>query len=302
MVDSIAANAAPQIAGAIRQAARSTGVSFEYLLTTAKIESNLNPTARASTSSAKGLYQFIDQTWLATMKTTGASLGYGRYADAISRTADGRYEVADSNMRAAIMQLRNDPATSAMLAGAFTRANAGEVAAAVGRQPTDGELYMAHFLGSAGAGKLIGAAISQPGESAAALFPQAATANQSIFYDRSGRARSASEVYAVLASRFEMTRAAAFNPPLRGTIDAPDTAGTTQAFAAANQTPPLPDSKPLFQAMFTDRARAVTSTVNRLWSTPEKSTDRPAAPQAQADAPVNLFTDGRQDVRKLFGS
>ncbi|MEI9806035.1 MAG: transglycosylase SLT domain-containing protein [Pseudolabrys sp.] len=54
-------NAAPQIAGAIRQAARSSGVSFEYLMTTAKIESNLNPGAQASTSSAKGLYQFIEQ-------------------------------------------------------------------------------------------------------------------------------------------------------------------------------------------------------------------------------------------------
>jgi soluble lytic murein transglycosylase-like protein len=87
-VDSVIANAAPQIAGAIRQAARSTGISFEYLLTTAQIESNLNPTAQASTSSAKGLYQFIDQTWLATMKQDGPALGLGRYADAISRSAD----------------------------------------------------------------------------------------------------------------------------------------------------------------------------------------------------------------------
>ncbi len=69
------ASAAPQITGAIRQAAQSTGISFEYLLTTAQIESNLNPSAQASTSSAKGLYQFIDQTWLGTMKQDGAALG-----------------------------------------------------------------------------------------------------------------------------------------------------------------------------------------------------------------------------------
>jgi hypothetical protein len=72
------ASAAPQITGAIRQAAQSTGISFEYLLTTAKIESNLNPSAQASTSSVKGLYQFIDQTWLSTMKQDGAALGLGR--------------------------------------------------------------------------------------------------------------------------------------------------------------------------------------------------------------------------------
>ena len=109
---------APQITGAIRQAAHSTGISFEYLLTTAHIESNLNPAAQASTSSAKGLYQFIDQTWLATMKQAGAALGYGHYADAIIANGDGHYEVADPAMRAAIMRLRNDPQASAMMAGA----------------------------------------------------------------------------------------------------------------------------------------------------------------------------------------
>src|SRR6266851_2874034 len=53
-----------RIAGAIKQAADTTGTSFEYLLATAKLESNFNPAAGASTSSAHGLYQFIEQTWL----------------------------------------------------------------------------------------------------------------------------------------------------------------------------------------------------------------------------------------------
>src|ERR1700709_730427 len=93
-ITSATASAVPQITGAIRQASQSSGISFEYLLTTAKIESNLNPTAQASTSSAKGLYQFIDQTWLGTMKEGGAAGGYGKYADAISQTPDGRFEAA----------------------------------------------------------------------------------------------------------------------------------------------------------------------------------------------------------------
>src|SRR6185312_8364257 len=95
-------NAAP-VTGAIRQAAQSTGISFEYLLTTAKIESNLNPAAQASTSSAKGLYQFIDQTWLGTKKQDGTALGLGRYADAITRSPDGHYEVSNPAMRTAIL-------------------------------------------------------------------------------------------------------------------------------------------------------------------------------------------------------
>ncbi len=50
-----------QVAGAIQRAANATGAGFEYLLAAARIESNFDPTAAASTSSARGLYQSIDQ-------------------------------------------------------------------------------------------------------------------------------------------------------------------------------------------------------------------------------------------------
>jgi soluble lytic murein transglycosylase-like protein len=53
------------VTGAIRQASRLTGASFDYLLATAQVESGFNPNSAASTSSARGLFQFIEQTWLA---------------------------------------------------------------------------------------------------------------------------------------------------------------------------------------------------------------------------------------------
>src|SRR5712672_3604831 len=84
-----------KVAGSIKQAASTTGASFEYLLTTAKMESNFNPTAAASTSSARGLFQFIDQTWLGTVKEAGTQLGYGKYADAITKSAAGSYSVSN---------------------------------------------------------------------------------------------------------------------------------------------------------------------------------------------------------------
>ena len=211
-VNPAAANAVPQITGAIQQAAKSSGISFEYLLTTAQIESNLNPGAQAATSSAKGLYQFIEQTWLGTLKAGGAAAGYGSYADAISRNADGHYDVSDPAKRAAIMQLRSDPSASAMMAGAFTRANADQLQSAIGRAPSEGELYIAHFLGPDGAAKLIAAAGAQPKSSAADMFPQAAAANRSIFYDGAGRPRSAADVYAKLTGRFDVARANSFAP------------------------------------------------------------------------------------------
>ena len=153
-------------------------------------------------------------------------------------TADGRYDVPDPAARAAIMKLRSDPAVSAVMAGAFTRSNAAELAAAIGRQPTEGELYIAHFLGPDGASRLISAAATDPQRSAVAMFPQAAAANRSIFYDNFGRARSVRDVYGKVTGRFEAARNSTFATGLRGTIGAPggrapDTAGLTQALAQA---------------------------------------------------------------------
>src|SRR5579871_1228513 len=123
LVDSSNSTAGSAVIGAIRQAAQATGTSFQYLLATAQVESGLNPQAGAATSSARGLFQFIEQTWLATLKQSGPALGYGRYAAAIVKTASGRYEVPDAAMRNEILKLRVDPATNAVMAGAFTRAN-----------------------------------------------------------------------------------------------------------------------------------------------------------------------------------
>jgi Transglycosylase SLT domain len=330
-IDSIIGNAASRIAGAIRKAAHSTGASFEYLLTTARIESNLNPTAQASTSSAKGLYQFIEQTWLGTMKRAGQALGYGQYADGIHQSADGRFQVPDPQLHAEIMKLRNDPAVSAAMAGAFTQTNAAHVAASIGRTPTEGELYIAHFLGPDGAARLIGAAAHQPQASAVALFPQAAAANRTIFYDASGRARSAAEVYGKLTGRYEHVRSVvfkepvqtasptAFTPPMRMASQpmtpppvppadipdvaprrSPDTAGVTQAFARANEgRSAAAPAQPLFQSMFTDRPhQAVTRTVSNLWTPAGPTTPASSAEPVQA---LDLFTDIKPGTRKLLG-
>jgi len=308
-VDSILSNAVSQITGAIKQAAQSTGISFEYLLTTARIESNLNPSAQASTSSAKGLYQFIDQTWLGTMKQEGAALGLGRYADAITQTSDGRYDVPDAGMRNEIMRLRNDPMVSATLAGAFSKANASQVSAAIGRQPNEGELYIAHFLGPDGAGRMIAAAANRPQASAAAMFPSAASANPTIFYDKSGRARSVSEVYAKLTGKFETARAANFGNGLRGPVGTsgaqpavtPDTAGVTGAYASARTSPPIADTKPLFQAMFTDRGgQPVAPVVNSLWG--GAGADGANGAKTTAERGLDLFSDGQTNIRGLFGN
>src|ERR1700716_3158017 len=228
-VDTINATAAAgvdptrvKIAGSIKQAASTTGASFEYLLATAKMESNFNPKAAASTSSARGLFQFIDQTWLGTVKEAGSQLGYGKYADAITKNPTGSYSVDDPDARAAIMKLRDDPDAASSMAAVLTQSNSFKLTGKIGRRPTDAELYMAHFMGAGGAGKLIPDAEDNPNASAAQMFPNAAAANQSIFYDRSGQARSVSQVYSVLSTRY---------------ADAANSRDTRTAFAAVGGDP-----------------------------------------------------------------
>jgi hypothetical protein len=231
------ASSRAQIAGAIKQAANTTGTSFQYLLTTAKMESDFNPNAQASTSSAAGLFQFIGQTWLGTVKEAGAQLGYGQYSDAITKSSSGDYSVSDPAKKTAIMKLRDDPVASSAMAGVLTQSNSFKLTGLIGRRPTDSELYMAHFMGVGGAGKLINNAEDNPQASGARMFPNAAAANRSIFYDSSGRARSVSEVYSVLTSRY----AAAANSSATRTAMAAvgDTPATTAVASAAQATAPM---------------------------------------------------------------
>ncbi|MFO1247603.1 MAG: transglycosylase SLT domain-containing protein [Alphaproteobacteria bacterium] len=179
---------------ALKSAAAATGSDFHYLLGTAMRESSLKPTAQSSTSSAAGLFQFIDQTWLGLVKEHGAQYGLGNYAAAITKDADGRYR-ADANFKQSILALRKEPETAALMAGEYAKSTQGTMRASLGRDVCGGELYAAHFLGPDAACKLIKAAGSDPTASAASLFPQAASSNKSVFFHDSGAPKSVREVY-----------------------------------------------------------------------------------------------------------
>jgi hypothetical protein len=298
---------ATKVTNAIREAARLTGAGFDYLLKTATRESNLDPTIKSPTSSATGLFQFIDQTWLETLKNEGPALGYGKYADAIVQSSSGRYIVPDPAMHREIMALRKDPTANAVMAGAFTNRNAEILSTRLNRDPTEGELYMAHFLGPAGAARFISAAESTPNARAADLFPKAASANRSIFYDRStGQSRSVSEVYANLIAKHgsnqTVARVNALTPAapplLQGRDDAPQPALA------------LADSGPAFHGLFrTERRGAVSPVVTELWGakratgteltravTPVSAASTSTAP-GRIGAPLDLFSFLRPGIR-----
>lgn len=198
------------VEAAIRRASASTGVDSDFLIRTAQRESAMNPNAKARTSSAAGLFQFIEQTWLATVKTHGAKHGYGQYADLIYRE-DGRWKVAGS-ARGVVLDLRYDAQAASVMAAELTAQNAAYLRGRTGREPGAGDLYAAHFLGPAGAARMMSAMDTQPGASAVAMFPEAARANRSIFW-RDGRPATVAELSANLSRSAGGGSPAAPTPP-----------------------------------------------------------------------------------------
>lgn len=194
---------APSIELAFQSASSTTGTDFDYLVKTAERESNFKPAAKARTSSATGLFQFIESTWLETLKQAGAEHGLGEYAQDIKQDRNGKYYVADGARKREILDLRKDPEIASLMAGAFTQKNANYLETRLGRAPSDGELYIAHFLGANGASRLIEKAESNPDARADTIFSRQARANKSIFYTSSGRARSVSDVYDKLVQRHD---------------------------------------------------------------------------------------------------
>lgn len=291
------------IVDAIREGAQSSGAGFDYLLATAKRESGLDPAAKAGTSSATGLFQFIEQTWLGTMKNAGPKLGLSTYADAITAKSDGTYAVEDPSARQAILDLRRDPRVAATMAGALTQANRDALSGALGREPTGGDLYAAHVLGARGAAALINTAQASPARAAALDMPEAASANRSLFYDKAGKPRGAAELYALLSTSQNSGR-----PAASGVSDIP---GPATAYAVL-------DGGGLRSMFQTDKRQgAVSDGVARLWqgrvageaaqrsapsyfprsdnAVPESSADSPATPAshgatvAPATIPVALI-------------
>jgi hypothetical protein len=338
LVDSSGYAAGSTVTGAIRQASAATGTSFNYLLATAQVESGLNPQAGAATSSARGLFQFIEQTWLGTIKQSGAQLGYGRYADAISKTSSGHYQVSDPAMRAEILKLRNDPTANAVMAGAFTKANADYLATKLGRQPSEGELYIAHFLGAGGAARLISLAANNPNAKATDYFPHAANANASIFYDRAtGHARSLAQVRDVLTARYDVARndavRAAQAASAAGATVSPGTLSVAQATgapldlaafaapaAAAVPSPAraapaktaVPDTAGMTGAFAAATPTPAAQAANQIFHGLFQDTDRTApvaavvsqlwtTPNAPSDGNTAAGQPPHRDMRNLFG-
>ncbi|SFV32349.1 Transglycosylase SLT domain-containing protein [Devosia crocina] len=248
------------VATALTAAGSRNGVDFSYLLQTAIRESSLNPEARASTSSAVGLFQFLEGTWLQVMKEDGPRLGYGQYASLIQKGSNGSYRIADPATKAAVLKLREDPQIAADLAAAFTRGNGEYLANRFGRNPSAGELYIAHFLGAEGAERMFRAGLENPDQLAVNLFPRQADANHNIFYSN-GQPRTIREVYRVLVAKHEGVGNAAF---------------AAQQMTGASPSAGVPDGAPAVPSRFSSENMSFTG----LFKTVPDEAEAPAGGSA----------------------
>lgn len=189
ILDAYTANAPRNVIQAIGAASEQSGVNFSYLVQQASAESSFNPNADAKTSSASGLYQFIDSTWMSMVE---------RYGDKYGLETDGK-------SRQEILNMRKDPKAASFMAAAFASENERTLDNNWGGDVGSTELYFAHFLGAGGASSFLKARDDNPLGPAADLFPKAANANRNVFYDKeTGNPRTLEQVYQFFDKKFQI--------------------------------------------------------------------------------------------------
>lgn len=160
----------------IEDAARKQGVDPSQATAFAAVESSLNPNAKASSSSATGLFQFTNATWKEQM---------GKHA---------RKHGLDPNTPA------TDPTANALMGTEYFKSNK-KALSSVKSDVNLTDVYLAHSFGASGAKKFLSA---HPSEIAAKVLPDAAKSNPSIFY-AGGRALTIAEVYAKIDAKLANT-------------------------------------------------------------------------------------------------
>ncbi|MCB9988411.1 MAG: flagellar biosynthesis protein FlgJ [Rhodospirillales bacterium] len=192
--------AAPQVISAIKTASAKTGVDFAYLVEQAAAESGFKAGIKSTTSSATGLYQFIESTWLNMVEKYGDKYGLG---DLASRIKGGEHK-QNAALKQEILDLRKDPKTASVMAAEFAAENQRYMESQGVKDIGSVELYLAHFMGAGSATAFLKANEDAPLQTAADLFPKAARANRNVFYDsKTGQARTLAGVYDFFAKKFE---------------------------------------------------------------------------------------------------
>jgi hypothetical protein len=165
----------------ILRAAEVTGVDPAYMMALADKESSFIADNKAATSSAEGLFQFIEKTWLEMIRDFGPKYGM-EFAAASVETANGQVAIPSDQTREWVLSLRRNPYLSAVMAAEMLKRDKAKIERRIGRSLERSELYLMHFLGAESAGKLLELVSGKPKQSAPKVFPAAAKANRTLFF------------------------------------------------------------------------------------------------------------------------
>lgn len=146
----------------------------------------IDPETGEPLSSAIGLTQFIESTWIDIMKKYGASHGF-----------HGDLRNEDVQQRA--LALRTNPIWSLVMAGHLAKDNAQALRNSLGRDATERELYLAHFAGIDGALTLIQADSEELGTT---IMSSEAASNPALYYDSEGSPRTIGQIRERLGKSF----------------------------------------------------------------------------------------------------
>jgi peptidoglycan hydrolase-like protein with peptidoglycan-binding domain len=196
-----------EVLAAIWLGSMRTGVEFTYLMELARVESNFDPLARAKKSSATGLFQFTDKSWLQAIRAFGADYGLQEYATRVKLDGGGENALLQE-----VLALRLNPRLSALLAAENSRRSLRNLSHKTKREPGRIDLYLSHFFGQNGAVTFLNTLDKEPTTIAGEIFPEAAACNQSVFHDGENQPRTVAEVYRWLGSKFNTARYDERNP------------------------------------------------------------------------------------------
>ena len=198
------------VLAAIRLGSLRTGVEFSFLMELAAVESTFDPASKAASSTAAGLYQFKNDTWLDAVRIHGDKYGLGEYVSrieySVSSKGKRRPVIQDPQISRHVLDLRFNPRISALLAAQYVRKNMMRLLFTLDRIPARADLYLTHFLGASGAISFLKALDEDPDRIAGEIFPRAAKRNQKIFLTSTSKPRTVAEVYEVFTRKFNTSR------------------------------------------------------------------------------------------------
>ena len=271
------------VANMIDEVSAKFGIDRGIMFAVASIESSFNVGAKASTSTAKGLFQFTQRTW----------------DDLIKRKTFAGFRFTSKDI--------HNPYKNTTMAAAYLKNIQEKMQSTLGRSPAPADIYLAHFLGLTGANAFLTALTSSPDSLGKDVFAKAASSNKNIFYNN-GTPRTLAEIWEALSGKVNRAYAK-FSGQTKTQVSSTEVAPAVTATAGAQPAVAMPvklsktTATPQGQApIMLDGAKAFPGSTGSAGA--RKTANAPGQPQATSSANVPnkpvLYADEDTEKNKSY--